>query len=274
MKRFFPRIAGYVLIGGAIFGFLISAFGLFFVWRNETVLSTRLLGGINQVSETLMTTGDGLDTMATSLDTARQKINLIQDTTQNLSDAIGTTTTTIQSLGDLFGTNLPNVVNDTQQALGGAQTASVLIDDTLKIISAIPFIGARYEPETSLGTSISSVSLSLGKLPETFSEIKSGFDSTSTNLLTVQSNVDELTTSISEIDSNLADAQDVVLRYQQNVELINTKLDNLKTDLPVWLKFLALGISIVLLWIAFASVGLFSQGVELLKNKTDSKHAL
>jgi methyl-accepting chemotaxis protein len=269
LKHFFSRIAGYVLIGGAIFGILISALGLFTVWRNETILSTRLLGGIDQFSETLVTTGDSLNIIATSLDTARQKINLIQDTTQNLSDAIGATTTTIQSLGDLFGTNLPNVVNDTQQALAGAQTASVLIDDTLKIISAIPFIGARYEPETSLGTSISSVSLSLGKLPETFSEIKSGFDSTSANLLNVQTNVDELTTSISEIDSNLADAQDVVLRYQQNLELISSKLDNLKTDLPGWLKFFALGISIVLLWIAFASVGLFSQGVDLIKKKDD-----
>ena len=69
---------------------------------------------------------------------------------------------------------------------------------------------------------------------------------------------------ISEITTSLENSRDIVAQYQDVVADLQSLVTTVRQGLPDWLRWLRLGLSLVLIWLGIAQIGLFAQGWELI----------
>lgn len=260
MKKGIYSISGWVLMIGGVAGIVLSIIGLTTFWKNSAQISEQLLTTVDLLEQTFSTTESGLEIVNIALEQAVEKLTLMESTFHGVAGAIGDTRITLLSIADLIGDDLTLVIRETQTSLSAVQTSAILMDDTLKIISAIPFIGAKYAPSQPLGESVEQISTSLGELPVSFSEIQTSLDSTSTNLSDVELDIEEFAGSLTDIHDSLYEAQDVIEQYQNILGEMRDNLAELHTNIPKWFKKVNIGVSLFMAWMSIVSFGLFSVG--------------
>jgi hypothetical protein len=69
---------------------------------------------------------------------------------------------------------------------------------------------------------------------------------------------------IGEIASGVDDAQAVLSQYQDIVTDLQGQVVKVREGLPTWLRWIRIGLSLTLLWLGIAQIGLISQGWELI----------
>ena len=258
-------IAAILLFIGALAGIVLSGYGLFSFWNSQNEIFEQVLTSIDLLSQTLSTTQGGLTIVNDTLLQAKDDLDLIETFTYDISDAVGNTRPTLESISVLFGEDLSDIVVETQSSLESVETSAVLIDDTLRVISAIPLIGARYAPSQPLGESIGEISDTLDALPQSLSDIEEGLDTTAEDLTGIESSIDNLAGRIGEIDSSLEEANKIITDYQSITSELQENLASIKMELPQWFHRVSIAIAALLAWVSIASFGLFCTGVLMWK---------
>ncbi|MCJ7622577.1 MAG: septation ring formation regulator EzrA [Anaerolineaceae bacterium] len=265
MRKGIYSISGWVLMIGGVAGIVMSIFGLTIFRKNGSQISEQLLTTVDLLGQTFSTTESGLEIINTTLEKSEEKLAQLETTFHGVADAVGDTRITLLNIGDLIGDDLTLVIRETQASLSAVQTSAVLVDDTLKIISAIPFIGAKYAPTRPLSESVEQINTSLEELPVSFTEIQTNLDSTSTDLSDVELDIEEFSGSLSEINDSLNEAQGVIEEYKDILRDMQNHLAKLHTDIPKWFKKINIGVSLFIAWMTITSFGLFSVGLMMYK---------
>ena len=264
MSLLFSRLTGFVLILGAILGFIISLSGLVFVWASQATISGQVSDTLETLDQTVQATTEMLAVVDQSLEQAETNINLIETSISNVSLTIESTAEMATSVSGLVGEEFTQVVTDTQTALVSVEGSAKLIDDTLRIVSAVPFIGARYQPDVPLQTSIAQVSENLEELTPSLTAIQTDLLTTAESLGQIRVGLDELSTSIGEIETSIASARSVLEQYIHLVSELNEDISQLESNLPRWLQIFTWGTTLGLIWLMIAQIGLLLQGLAFL----------
>jgi uncharacterized YccA/Bax inhibitor family protein len=91
-----------------------------------------------------------------------------------------------------------------------------------------------------------------------------GLNTTADNLARIETDVAGMADNIGQIDTSLAGAQSVIDQYQGVVRELQAELATIREGLPRWLHWLRWGISLTLVWLGIAQLGLLSQGLEMV----------
>lgn len=266
MKKFLTRFIGFTLIVGAILGLAFSIAGLMVVSSAEQQVTARALAGLDLLDRALATTADGLSVADGALMEAEETVASLEITTLSVSQTISDTIPLVDSVASLVGKSLPTSIRAAQASLVAAESSAKIADDTLAVLTALALLGGvEYAPPVPLHTSIGQVSDSLDSLPPSFSEMESGLKTTSINLARIETDVAGLSGNIGQIDASVADARSVVGQYQGVVADLQAELVSIRAALPRWLLLLKWGISLILVWLGIAQVGLLSQGAEMVR---------
>ena len=266
MKKVFSTLFTALLIIGSIFGLILSIMGINFVLQTNEQFASDATDGLEIVKETLSTTNDGLVIVQDTLESARENTLIIGNMVLEVSSTLEGTRLTTESIGTFFTEDMTDVVKETQTSLLAAQTSAALVDDTLKVISAIPLIGAKYAPSKPLGESIADVSSSLDSLPDSFEEIDLNIENTSSSLYDIELSISELGEKINDIDSTLEEAQTVITDYQEITADLDSRLSSIQEKLPAWIQNFTTILVILLVWTALVSVSMASQAVLFLRS--------
>lgn len=267
--RIIYRVVGWILIAGALGGVVFGIVGLYVYWQFQAEVFTEVTSNLDLISQTVNTTSDALSVVNTTLDQASNDLSMMSDFTDRVGTTIGDAQPALDTTADLVETDLVNIIDNTQTSLAAAETSAQFVDDTLSIITAIPFIGGRYNPPTSLSASIGDISKSLDGLPDSFTHIGEGLRSASSDLGDVQINVDDLSSSIALFQENLDQASGIISEYQGIATNLSTNLSSLQENLPGWFNRVNIGATGLLAWLLLASVGMFFSG--LLMNSLQSR---
>jgi hypothetical protein len=89
-------------------------------------------------------------------------------------------------------------------------------------------------------------------------------DKMNTDLAT---DVEAMTANLSQVTTSLVEAQEVVDSYQLAVDSAVTQLETIQQNGPTWITITAVVMTIILVWLAIAQVGLMLQGIELIRKK-------
>ncbi|NMC81158.1 MAG: hypothetical protein GYA59_17495 [Chloroflexi bacterium] len=265
MKALGYRICGVMLLGAALLGVVISLAGLVVVWRVQAQVVTRVQNGLDLLDRTLDSTGTLLAVAEDSLQRAEEDLALLSDMSAEAGLTLETTTEVTTHLGDLLGEDLTAVVTETQKSLDTAQTSAKLIDDTLRLVSAVPFIGAAYKPEVPLQESVAEVSASLDAVPKTLAAVQSSLLSTTRDTQTLQADLGLLSENLLEIQLKMGELKQVTGSYQQILGEAQADLQNVHRDFAGWVRGASLGISLLLFWLLLSQPALLFQGLALLQ---------
>jgi uncharacterized phage infection (PIP) family protein YhgE len=77
--------------------------------------------------------------------------------------------------------------------------------------------------------------------------------------------VQRMTNNLTDVTNNLGQAQSVVDDYQLTIDNAQAQLDNIQQGGPTWITAIAVVMTIILVWLAIAQIGLLLQGAELIR---------
>ncbi len=265
-RELWSRIIGIALIGAGVFGLVFSAVGLVVALRALSAVGDVVNNELGVVDQALSTTGSGLDIAATSLTNAQTTVGTLRATLLNTSQTITDTAPTLDTLTTLTGTTLPTTIKSTQAALGSARETAKVADSVLGAVSSFNLLSsAAYNPKVPLNVAIGDVSASLDGLPPSLATVERGLRDARGNLDRINNNVGDLATGIGQIGSSVEEAQRVVGQYQTLVRDLRREVARVRLAAPRWLNGVSWGVTLGLIWLALAQIGLLTQGYELMQ---------
>lgn len=248
-------------------GLLFSLAGITVSWIVKPGIQQELSAIVDTLQNTLTNTGDGLIVLDSALDNVKSNLEIIVTTLDNLDGTIFGVSSSLDTSSDLVGDDLRQTIIETQIALSSASNSAELIDNTLSIISRIPFIGANYQPEVPLHTSLNSVAESMDEIPESLELMEGNLTETADGLRLLNDNMLELSDELAKFDTDLEDTQSVLEEYRSIIVASEKQLQKFQKNLPRNLTLLAIFISGTLFSLAVAqSVTLF-QGIAFIEGE-------
>ena len=272
MKQVLTRAAGVALIAAGVAGVLFCVLALVVVSRLASNVQSSADRRIAQLERALTATSDGLVVAHESLGRAEVTMRALHTTVNDASQAITDTLPALDRVGVLVGQDLPTTITSTRSALASAQETARVADSLLGTISRFQLIGAdTYNPKVPLNVAIGQVADSLKDLPEELTGMQGDLRQTASNLGKVNAQIGSVASHMGEIGTSMADAESVITKYQGVVTELRGEVAGLRRDLPGWLSGLRLGISLVLIWLGIAQIGLLTQGWELIQRSRVSR---
>lgn len=262
-KHRYDRLVAVIYIIGALFGIVLSLGGAIGLWVTKDKVTTQVTEIVSLMGRTLDATSATIAVVNNSLDQASTHLDLIHqmvtDTAATLEDTDGLITETSTMIGE----DMVLFVQDTQESLRTVQTSARFIDDFLGVVSNIPFIGRRYQPEVTLQDSVAEVNKSLETLPESFGSIQRELDVTAANITTMQIEFTQLAERVKLIEEELNTANEVAEEYRTILTDVRTRWDVVEENMPAWLTTGYLAITALLIWIFINQVGTLFHGIAL-----------
>lgn len=264
------RVIGILLIIAAVGGFIFSLVAIMTVWRVTPSLTSTLQNTVALLNNTLQTTADGLIVTRDALKTSADTIDNLESTMETTAKTIQSTDPMVNDIANLMSDKLPQTIQATQQSLNTAQSSAHVIDSLLGSLSKIPLIGDQigYNPDVPLAQALGEVSDSLQGLPESFASMSDNLRTTQSNLQTFQADISVMSASIGQIKTSVDQYEQVVNDYSTSIGQVQAQLNTLSARIPVFTHGLAIGLTLFLVWMMIAQLGLLTQGWELFTEAT------
>jgi len=265
MGRWLTRIIGVLLIIAGLLGLVFAGVGLYVLVQVEKSVVSTALDQVAIVDQALVATVDGLNVAETSLTEAVDTVRALEVTVSGVGDTITSSVPVIESMSALLGDQLPAIIGSTQKTLQSVADSTRAVDQMLSLLSGIPFLGVgSYAPEISLSEGFGEVAISLEGIPESLQTTKAQLLTANENLAGLQDGFDTMATNIGGIATSVGDAQAVLTQYKGVIAQLQSSVDWISSALPIWVFYLRLGLSALLIWLGIAQFALITQGWELI----------
>jgi methyl-accepting chemotaxis protein len=265
LRRVLVRIAGIALLVAGIAGMIFSIAAVIFLGPVERKVEAAATEQLKVIDEALTITADGLAVASTSLSRATAAIGSLEGTLDGVGQAINGTVPVLDSVTEFMGEKLPATLETTQDTLRAVATSAKLVDDMLAIVTNIPFLNLEvYNPEVPLHEGFKDVADSLNSIPRSLSRAQDGLASTMGSMEKVEGDFATMAKDVGKIATDLEDAQSVIAQYQEIVTEVQGTVSSARQSLPDWLRMVRWGLSLMLIWLGIAQIGLVTQGWELI----------
>ena len=275
MKHTLMRIAGVALIVAGIASLTFSIAGIVVLVQVEKRIEQTIMKQMGLIDQALAATADGLavanDLMGQAVGTA----GTLETTIGNIGQSVGDTVPMVDSVGKLLGETLPATIETAQGTLRSISSSAKLVDDILYVVTSLPFLNLEdYNPEVPLSSGFSDVADDLNQIPETLGSMEQDLTTATENLDVLQQDFTTMADDIGRVTNSLQSAESVLAEYQGIVADLQAQVDSIRQRMPRWLQLLQLGVSLGLVWLDIAQIGLITQGFELIgrSRKPDDSH--
>ena len=274
MKLSFKQFAGFLLVLVASASLFVSLYGLMQVWKLRPSVTQNLISGVELISDTVITTGEGLVVIEDALQTTSNNVATLQNASLALAQSTHDASLLAISVAKLSGTDLPQAITATQTSLLAAQASAKVIDNVLSAVSKIPFFPPDvYNPDLPLNAALGQAAASLENLPASLQAVQRRLDLSSSNLGATESSLLAFAQSVKQVQINLSSAQKVVDQYQLDITRFQARLTSLRTSIPRWITTLAWALTFGLIWLGVTQLELLLRGIELA-NFEDLYHGM
>jgi methyl-accepting chemotaxis protein len=261
------RITTLIALAAAILGLALSMVGLISLWLTRDDV-TRQIQEITSLSgRTLLATQEMLQVAGRTLDQADKDLEMIAVLMADLGTTLENSSGMITSTAELVGEDLVGFVDKTQTSLQSVEQSAQVVDDFLRLLNAVPFLGGRYRPEVPLQESFSRVNDSMDPLPEAFEKIRADLDRASTQADTLRMDVEALGQQVGEIQTGVTDAREVLDAYTEILADTQTHYDAFQSRLMVWVNIAYLGLTFFLVWVFLSQLAVMMQAIVVLSIK-------
>jgi len=265
IRRILAVVAGSALLLAGILGLGLSIGGFVILPRLDRQIETAAAVQLEVLDRALAATADGLSTAQVSLDQAAEALDSLEGVMGSVGQAINDTTPVLVVATDLLSEQLPATIETTQETLTSVATSAQFVDDILVGLSSIPFLGLdRYSPEVPLYQGFQDVADGLDGIPELLLTAGDGLSAGAEGLADVEAGFVAMGQGISEAGTSLEGARSVLQDYQGIVSDLQETLSRVGDSLPGWLRTLRWSLTLVLIWLGVAQLGLITQGWELI----------
>lgn len=245
-------------------GLVLSLAGGIGVLRLRKPALASAEAAVEEAAASLGAAERGLAAAADSLGPGLEMMDSVQASVGEIALSLQDTAPLIDSMAEVIGEDLPEVIGSTRDSLDAAEETAVVVDRVLYALDAISFVsGVTYDPEVPLAESIAEVSESLDDLDPSFLVLGNGITLASENTAAVREQLEELEEDLDEMQAPLRELGDSLTEYQEAAGSLQDQLEGISDRLPLWMNRLALGLGLGLFWNLVVQAALFLFGWEL-----------
>jgi hypothetical protein len=264
--RRLTRIAGIALVAAGVAGLAFCIVGLFLLARVQRTVEQSVMEQVELVDRSLTATAEGLAVAEITLAQAMTTVESTEVLMVNVGQAINSTVPAVDAVAGFLGKQLPATIQSTQNTLIAAASTARVVDDVLAMITTIPLLRTdQYDPDVPLYKGLTEVATSLDEIPNSLGTAQEGLTTVSGDLQGLGDDLSGMAGTFAEIAGSIASAQSVLAEYQEIVADLKGLVAKVRHGLPEWLRWLRLGLSLVLVWLGIAQIGLMTQGWDLIR---------
>ena len=143
IRRFF----GFALIVFSTLGLVVSITGLLALPKFSRQVRVGIEEGLDLSLLTLGTTDESLALAGTSITQAIAALDSVRETTLGIGQTLDNTDPLLDSVGDIVGQELPDIVESTQASLAASEASARVIDQVLYGLNTVTILtGIEYDP--------------------------------------------------------------------------------------------------------------------------------
>ena len=264
MNRTLTRTLGFALIAAGVTGLVFAIVGLVALGPVEQRVRSAVMEQVDLADRALTATAEALAVAETSLARVAEAAGSLESALAGVVQGVGDAAPALNSVAEFLGEQLPTTIESTQGTLRSVANSAQIVDNILALITDLPLPGMqRYNPEVPLHRSFQELSTSLDEIPASLGTAQQGLVSTNDNLDELAGDFESMAAGIGDLTRSLESAQSVLTEYQDVVAEVQSLVGSVREGLPGWLSWIRLGISLALIWLGIAQVGLITQGWEL-----------
>ena len=271
------RILGVLVMIAGILGLALSLAGLVAVWVVKPTVAGYVNSTIDTLSASLSTSQEVIEITAQALGATVDSVDALSTMLSTTATSVEDTQPVIEQVNILMGETVPATFDAIAGSLKTAQQAAVVLDSAIKslenfqvILEATPLLGSlvevpeqSYNPEVPLAETLGDLATTLEDLPARFTEMSANLDKADDNLISIQESLTTMSTSVGLISKSLGGYETMVIQSQSSLANLATMLTDIQDNLTTILNWVAILLSVFLLWLLAAQVVILSQGWEL-----------
>ncbi len=263
------RLFGFLLIFAAAMGFIFSVVGIVEIWRYRPVVEQNASETLALSDQTLIATQGGLTAVSQVMQTTTADVASLQTAIQAVAQTIYETHPMLNTLTQLTSKDFPATIDATQTSLASAQSSALLIDNVMGALTSIPLLStAPYKPAVPLHTALAQVSASLDSLPPALATINSSLADGTANLDSVEGELNDMSETTKEIGVALGSSQTIIDQYKSVTVQFKLRVEAAQRAIPASFTMITWIITVFLIWLLIAQLGLCIQGLEILRARS------
>jgi hypothetical protein len=250
----FKRILAAIVMVISVLVLVLNLTGIVGTWIVRARLATQLVGIVTAAEARATTVKQGLDRLDTALTQARDQVAAVEQDVQAFGTDLEQNKPLLAAISDKLGLELGPLFDSAREIMATVREAVAAVNSTIEAINAIPFVSV---PVPELET-VKKLSQDVESFRTEVQDLRTAIDQRRSDI--IQGAVSIITTPTSQIGSTIGEMQTTVSGYSQKIGAVQEGLSNLKSAIGRGLTWLAIILTLILLWIAFSQVGLFVLG--------------
>jgi len=257
----FRRILAAIVMAISVLMLVLSLGGIAGTWILRGQLHADLVGIVKAVETQAATVQQGLDRLDAVLTQARSQVTAIEHDAQAFGTSLEENRPLLAAISDAIGIELSPLIDSARQTMTTVREAVAAVDSTIEAINAIPFVSVPA-PELQ---ALQKLSQDVEDFRTEVQAVRTAIDQRRSEI--IQGTVSIITTPVSEIGRTLDEMSDTVSGYSQQVGAVQHGLSSFKATIGRALTWLAVSLTLILLWVAFSQGGLLVLGWRAFSGK-------
>lgn len=244
MKRILIAIVMVI----SILMLVISLIGIFSVWRIRPQLTSDLMTLAVEAETRVTIVIFGLEQIDTALVGAQEMVTSVEQDLQTFGSDVEENKPLATAISDRLDFGLLPLIESTRELLTNILDRVDTANSSIKTINAFPFVSI---PTAELER-IENLSQTLDDFQTQAQDLRTTMDQRHSEI--IQGTIVIVTTPTSQIISTLNEMQTSVSNYSQRLGALEERLSNFQISIASWLTWVAVLVTLILLWVAFSQV--------------------
>ncbi len=211
------------------------------------------------MTKTIREVDNSLDDAVLVLDGARLTLTSVAGSVEDSKPLI-------RSTGELLGDRIPQIIDNTRQALVSAEEGAKAIDQVLRGLASLgPITGITYNPDKPLDKAISDVAISLEPLPGELVIVRDDLESSTSDLDEVTESLEKASGDLGTFSDGLVGMEDKLAKLADDLDVIADQLTQAETQLSSLIVGALVTVELILLWFVFCQSAIFIVGSRLMR---------
>jgi hypothetical protein len=244
------RVLAAIVMAVSVLVLVLSLAGIAGTWIVRGQLAAELVG-IVTVAETGVTAAmQGVEGVDTALTRAREQVAAVESDVQAFGADLEQNKPLLTAISDKLDLGLAPLVESARETMTTVRETVAAVNSTIEAVNAIPFVSVPV-PELE---SLNKLSQDVQSFRTEVQNLRAAIDQRRSEV--IAGGVSIITTPTSRIGASLDDVQSRVSAYSRQLGAVQKGLSTLKSAIGRWLTWLAVILTLILLWLAFSQVGL------------------
>jgi chromosome segregation ATPase len=244
--RTLKRVLAIMVIVISVVVLVLSLAGIAGTWIVRGQLATGLEGIVTAAETRAEAVQQGLDRLGGTLTQAAGELAAVEQEVQGLGADLEQNQPLLTAISDRLGLQLSPLVDKAREIVMTIRETVAAVNGIVEGINALPFV-TRPVPEPE---ALNKLSQDVDTLVLEIQDLRAAIDQRQSEI--VRGAVSLITTPASQIGNTLKGTQTAVSGYSQEISRVQEGLSSLKSALGGWLVWGAVGLTLILLWLALS----------------------